>query len=142
MAIGFAVMPLLPPTTSIHRGYSLYKAGLAIGILGIFIYAFMYSTLGINPPEDISITNPEYFALPYAYRGFMNVFFTILFVLTLALGFFMNNKSFRNYGKLLKCTGYGTDFTDKFTEGIVVIMEQRKLEKEFFDMVNNDKTNK
>ena len=114
IAIGFAVMPLLPATTSIHRGYSLYKAGLAIGILGIFIYAFMYSTLGINTPEDITITNPEYFALPYAYRGFMNVFFTVLFVLTLVLGFIMNKKSFRSYGALLKCTGYGTDFTDKF----------------------------
>ena len=114
IAIGFAVMPLLPPTTTIHRGYSLYKAGLAIGILGIFIYAFMYSTLGIDAPANISITNPEYFALPYAYRGFMNIFFIILFALTFLFGFFMNQRRLREYGKLLHCTGYGTDFTDKF----------------------------
>ena len=114
IAIGFAVMPLLPPTTTIHRGYSLYKAGLAIGILGIFIYAFMYSTLGKEMPADLIITNPEYFALPYAYRGFMNIFFIILFVLTFFIGFFMNHRRIRNYKNLLHCTGYGTDFTDKF----------------------------
>ena len=114
ITIGFAVMPLLPPTTAIHRGFCLYKAGLAIGILGIFIYAFMYSTLGINTPADMVISNPEYFALPYAYRGFMNVFFIALFAITFIIGFFMNQRKMRGYGKLLKCTGYGTDFSDKF----------------------------
>ena len=114
IAIGFAVMPLLPPTTTIHRGYSLYKAGLAIGILGIFIYAFMYSALGKSTPADISIINPEYFALPYAYREFMNVFFIVLFAITFIFGFFMNHRRMNGYGTLLKCTGYGTDFTDKF----------------------------
>lgn len=114
IAIGFAVMPLLPPTTTIHRGYSLYKAGLAIGILGIFIYAFMYSALGKATPADTVIINPAYFALPYAYRGFMNVFFIALFVITFFWGFFINHRKIKDYGKLLRCTGYGTDFTDKF----------------------------
>ena len=114
VAIGFAVMPLLPPTTTIHRGYSLYKAGLAIGILGIFIYAFTYSALGKALPEDIIIDNPEYFSLPYAYRAFMNIFFIIFFVITFFAGFFMNKRKLRGYGKLLKSTGYGTDFSDMF----------------------------
>jgi len=114
IAVGFVVLPLLPGTTAMHRGHNLYKAGLAIGLLGIFIYAFMYNTLGIEAPSDIQIDNPDYFSLPYAYRGFMNIFFLILFGITFVIGFCLHPQGLREYGKLLKCTGYGTDFTDKF----------------------------
>ena len=114
LAVGFVVPALLPGTTKMHRGYNMYKAGLAIGILGIFIYAFMYRTLGVEPPAKIVINNPEYYALPYAYRGFINIFFAILFSATLLVGFILNGKSLKGYRGLLKSTGYGTDFTDKF----------------------------
>lgn len=114
IAVGFIVLPLLPGTTAMHRGYSLYKAGLAIGLLGIFIYAFMYNTLGIEEPSAMPMDNPIYFAMPHAYRGFMNVFFIIFFGLTFVLGLCLNRGRIRAYGKLLKCTGYGTDFVDKF----------------------------
>ena len=114
LAAGFVVPALLPGTTAMHRGYNMYKAGLAIGILGIFIYAFMYRTLGVSAPAKIVIENPEYYAMPYGYRGFMNIFFVALFVLTALLGFILNGRSFLGYRSLLKCTGYGTDFTDMF----------------------------
>ena len=114
IAVGFIVLPLLPGTTAMHRGYNLYKAGLAIGMLGIFIYAFMYNTLGIEAPPATPIDNPDYFALPYAYRGFMNVFFIILFGITFLAGFLLNHRNIRDYKALLKCTGYGSDFIDKF----------------------------
>ena len=108
------MLPLLPGTTAMHRGYNLYKAGLAIGMLGIFIYAFMYNTLGITPPSSLQIDNPEYYAMPYAYRGFMNVFFVILFGSTFIAGYLLNHRKVKGYRSLLKCTGYGTDFIDKF----------------------------
>ena len=114
LAVGFVVPALLPGTTAMHRGYNMYKAGLAIGILGIFIYAFMYRTLGVDAPEKVFIYNPEYYSLPYAYRGFMNVFFVLLFLTAIAAGSFLNGKSFKGYRALLKSTGYGVDFTDKF----------------------------
>lgn len=114
LAIGFVVPALLPGTTAMHRGYNLYKAGLAIGILGIFIHAFMYKTLGVDEPANMMIDNPTYYSLPFAYRGFMNVFFIILFGTTFILGFILNKRNLKDYRVLLKCTGYGTDFTDKF----------------------------
>ena len=114
LAVGFVVPALLPGTTAMHRGYNMYKAGLAIGILGIFIYAFMYATLGVEPPTHIIIDNPEYYALPYAYRGFMNIFFIILFGITLLFGLLLNNKSLSGYRELIKDTGYGEDFTDRY----------------------------
>lgn len=114
IAVGYIVLPLLQGTTAMHRGYNLYKAGLAIGMLGIFIYAFMYNTLGMDAPSETPIDNPSYFAMPYAYRGFMNVFFIILFGITLLVGFFMNHRRIGEYRKLIRCTGYGTDFMYKF----------------------------
>ena len=121
LAIGFVIPALLPGTAAMHHGYSLYKAGLAIGILGIFLNAFMYSTLGVEKPGSLAIINDSYYALPYGYRGFMNVFFIILFIVTFALGFIFNKKSFRGYLSLLKCTGHGTDFTDKFGMPVCMI---------------------
>ena len=114
IAVGFVVLPLLPGTTAMHREYNLYKAGLAIGMMGIFIYAFMYYTLGVTPTPTTPADNPAYYAMPYAYRGFMNVFFLIFFVGTFIVGLCMRRGKIRDYGKLLKCTGHGTDFSDKF----------------------------
>ena len=114
IAVGFIVLPLLPGTTAMHREYNLYKAGLAIGLMGIFIYAFMYNTLGIQPPKAPLIANFEYYALPYGYREFMNVFFLIFFAITFILGYILKQGQINEYKKLLKCTGHGTDFVDKF----------------------------
>ena len=49
LASGFLVPAILPGTTAMHRGYNMYKAGLALGMLGIFIYCFLYKTFGIQP---------------------------------------------------------------------------------------------
>ena len=121
LAIGFVVPALLPGTTAMHRGYNLYKAGLAIGILGIFLNSFMYNCLGFENPGDLLIVNDAYYALPYGYRGFMNVFFVLLFATTFIVGFIFNRRSVRGYRELLKCTGHGTDFTDKFGMPVCMI---------------------
>lgn len=121
LAIGFVIPALLPGTTAMHRGYNLYKAGLAIGILGIFINAFMYSSLGVEEPGNMTIVNETYYALPYGYRGFINVFFIVLFALTFIVGFILNKKSLYGYRELLHCTGYGVDFTDKFGMPVCMI---------------------
>ncbi len=121
LAAGFVVPALLPGTTKMHRGFNMYKAGLAIGILGIFIYSFLYRSLGIEAPDALVIDNPAYEALPYAYRGFMNVFFIIVFALTILMGFALNNWSFKGYRSLVRSTGYGVDFLDKFGMPVCLI---------------------
>ncbi len=121
LATGFIVPALLPGTAKMHRGYNMYKAGLAIGILGIFIYAFLYKSVGYEAPAALTIPNPTYDALPYAYRGFMNVFFIALFALTILMGFLLNRCSFHGYPQLLLSTGYGVDFLDKFGMPVCLI---------------------
>ena len=112
---GFLVPALLPGTTAMHRGYNMYKAGLALGMFGIFVYCFLYKTLGITPAAAVVGENAHYYeSFGHIYWGFMNVFFIILFGICTLFGFFLNGCSFRDYRQLLKCTGYGLDFADKF----------------------------
>ncbi len=121
LATGFVVPALLPGTTSMHRGFNMYKAGLAIGILGIFVYSFLYKTLGIEPPEALVIRDTAYYALPYAYRGFMNGFFLFIFLVSLLWGWIANGFSLRGYRQLLRSTGHGDDFLDRFGMPVCLI---------------------
>ncbi|MBR5519853.1 MAG: DUF1576 domain-containing protein [Clostridia bacterium] len=111
---GFLVPALLPGTSAMHRGYNMYKAGLAIGMLGIFVYCFLYKTLGVAPHDTGFGPGTGYDALGSTYYLFMNVFFAAIFSLALILGYWRNGKSFHNYRKLTSCSGYGLDFADKF----------------------------
>ena len=114
IGVGFAVPALIAGTSKMHRGYSLYKAGLAIGLLGVFCYALLYRCLGITAPLAPSPQNSAYEALPYRYILFCNLFLAALFLITLLWGYLANNKSFEGFGALLRSTGYGTDFVDRF----------------------------
>lgn len=114
IAAGFLVPALLPGTTKMHRGFNMYKAGLAIGMLGIFVYCFLYKTLGIEPHTTGFDANAGQETFGHIYYIFMNAFFAVIFATALILGFFLNGRSFRNYKKLLSCSGYGLDFADKF----------------------------
>ncbi len=111
---GFLVAALIPGTAPFHKGFSMYKAGLAIGLLGIFIYCFLYETLGIAPHETILPPDNTVELFGNSYYIFMNVFFSVIFLAALIIGFFMNGKSLHNYKKLISCSGHGLDFADKF----------------------------
>lgn len=114
LATGFIVPALLPGTTKMHRAFNLYKAGLAIGILGMFVYAFMYKTLGIEAPDALTRDNPLYLKNGSSYGEFMTIFFAIVFVISIAMGFFLNGRSFKGYKKLWKSTGHNADFVKTF----------------------------
>ena len=111
---GFLVPALLPGTTAMHRGFNMYKAGLALGMFGIFVYCFLYETMGIAPKEAPVGENHVYEAFGNSYWLFMSLFFALLFGASVLLGFFLNGRSFHGYRALLQSTGYGLDFADRF----------------------------
>ena len=114
IAAGFLVPALITGTAKMHRGFCMYKAGLAIGLLGIFVYCFLYKTLGIEPHSAGLDSDLVHESFGQTYYIFMNVFFAIIFLTALILGFILNGHSFRNYKKLTSCSGHGLDFADKF----------------------------
>ena len=107
---GFIIPSLLPGTTKTHRGHNLYKAGLAIGLFGIFAYALFYKTLGVATPDAVYYDNEVYAAHGNSYIYFMNIFFVIMFVGTFLWGFFINGRSFKNYKTIWKCDGWDDNF--------------------------------
>ena len=113
VALGFVVPAILPGMGKMHRGFSMYKAGLAIGLLGIFVYCFLYKTFGIEP-HSAGVDHGPSDSFGQTQYIFMNGFFSILFLATLILGYLLNAKSFKNYKKLISCSGHGLDFADKF----------------------------
>jgi len=111
---GFLVPALLPGTTKMHRGHNLFKAGLAIGLFGMFAYALFYKTIGIPSPDAVLYDNPLYTDCGESYIWFIDVFFGAVFALSLLIGFFWNGRSFRGYSKIWHCDGWQDDFPARF----------------------------
>ena len=118
---GFLAPALIFGTAEMHRGYNMYKAGLALGLFGIFIYNFLYTSFGISLGAPLEIDNPEYYALPYSYLAFINVFFISLFALHIISGVLIKKGQLSDYKKLFLSTGYGIDYLDKYGMGISLI---------------------
>ena len=108
--LGFAIPAMLPGALKLHKGFNLYNGGLAFGLLGLFIYAFMYKTMGIEPPHASPTPNVVYAAHTNSYQNFSIRFFVIVFLLFILYGWFLNGKSFKGYKELLKSTGHTADF--------------------------------
>ena len=107
---GFFAPAVLPGTTAMHRGYNMYKAGLALGLLGLFLYSFLYPSLGISEPAPSITAGMPLPTLLSAQGIFAEASLFLLFTISLILGFFLNGKSLRGYKSLLRASGYGTDF--------------------------------
>ncbi|MDF2609764.1 MAG: hypothetical protein K0R92_1238 [Lachnospiraceae bacterium] len=79
-----------------HQGFSLYNIGFVSGMVGTFFMSVIRA-FGKNSERAliVSVGNDLEFA----------VIFGLLFVSLLVLGFYFNNKSFRNYKRLFRHSG-------------------------------------
>lgn len=114
LAEGFAVPALIPGTTKMHRGHNLYKAGLAVGLFGVFSFAFFYTTLGISVPDIIVRYNRLYEFSNRSYHIIADIFFIAVFGLSFLTGFVMNGFSFKGFKRLLMVDGHDDDFPADF----------------------------
>lgn len=119
--LGFAIPAMLPGALKLHKGFNLYNGGLAFGLLGLFIFAFMYKTFGISAPQPTAYPNELYFAHGNSYQGFITIYFVIMFLYCLIWGWYLNGRSFQGYGELLKSTGHTADFFSEFGREKVLI---------------------
>lgn len=121
MAIGFIIPAILPGAKAWHKGYNLYNGGLAFGIFGFFVFNFMYKTMGITPPKVLDYTSEIYEQFGRSYQMFSILFFLTAFILCLSIGYYLNGKSFRGYERLLKDTGYASDFAERYSMPVCLI---------------------
>lgn len=119
--LGFAIPAMLPGALKLHKGFNLYNGGLAFGLLGLFLYAFMYKTVGIQPPESYEPVNALYTMHGNSYGIFVISYFIIVFSCLLFIGWLLNGRTFCGYGELLKSDGHTADFFAEFDAQRVLI---------------------
>lgn len=115
---GIAIPALMPGTTKMSKGYNLYKAGLAIGLFGFFANGLFFKTFGIeNPPtftlDNFTHVNSFYAENNHSFILFVDIFYVLIFLLSLLIGFLCNAKSFKNYKMIWLCDGWDDDFVEK-----------------------------
>ncbi len=111
--LGFAIPAMLPGTKRLHKGLTLYNAGLAFGLLGLLIFSFMYGTLGVQNPVSTTagVVADDHFV-------FCNVFFGSVFLICVLRGWQLNGRSFKGYGDLMRSSGHGVDFLISFDHSL------------------------
>lgn len=112
--VGFAAPAALPGAKSWHKGYNLYNAGIACGMLGFFLYSLLYRTTGAEAPVVAIRENAVYESFGHSYQLFGNLFFLLLSAVCLAAGWFLNGRSFRGIRRLFRDTGYESNFAKKY----------------------------
>jgi len=112
--LGFAIPAMLPGALRLHKGYNLFNGGLAFGLLGLFLFAYMYKTFNVEPPTPFVQDNMTYTSHRESYQLFVVTFFIIVFVIMLITGWYLNGKSFKGYGELLKSSGHRVNFFEEY----------------------------
>ena len=112
--IGFLTPAMAAHSPSVHKGYDLYSAALPGVLLGLMAVAVLYKSLGNTVPE-IAAT------LDGSHPGVVWSFCIIFFGLCVLAGFWLNGRSFKGYGALLKDTGHKADFTAKYGPGLAIM---------------------
>ena len=112
--LGFAIPAMLPGALRLHKGYNLFNGGLAFGLLGLFLFAYMYKTFNVEPPSPFAQDNLTYTAHGKSYQLFVVTFFIIIFVSMLLIGWYLNGKSFKGYGELMKSSGHRANFFEEY----------------------------
>lgn len=119
--LGFAIPAMLPGALRLHKGFNLFNGGLAFGLLGLFIFSYMYKTFGISAPEPFKPINVTYGIHGNSYGLFVICFFAFVFLSFLIAGWYMNGKTFKGYGILMTSTGHRVNFFDNYGPALVYI---------------------
>lgn len=114
LMLGFLIPAVLPGAHAWHKGYNLFNGGLAVGMLGFFLFNFLYRTMGFHSHGSVARENLIYTRFGHSYSLFANLFFLAIFLVCLLTGWLLNGKSFDGLDHLVKDTGYSSDFADKY----------------------------
>lgn len=114
LAAGMILPGMLEGALWMHKGYNLYNGGLAFGLVGCFLYAFLYKTMGIESPGPIEANNGFYDGTGETTWLLANGVFIAIFLAALIAGVLLNGKGLKNYQNLMKETGHFSNFADKY----------------------------
>ena len=104
--IGLILPAGLAHSPKVHKGYDLYSAAVPVGLTAFFLRAVLYRVLGGTLPDGVGVGAGD------GNWAVCNIFCIAVFVLALVLGLGLGG-SFRQYGELLKDSGFGADYGAK-----------------------------
>jgi len=112
IVIGFIATPLAKKMVSFHEGFNLYNLGFTGGLLGAVITSVLKAyDFNIEPQKLISTK----------YHLVLLITCSMVFLLMISVGFYINKNSFKGYKQLLKCDGLKSDFVEKYGYGLSFI---------------------
>ena len=117
IAILFAMfyVPMCAKAPNFHFGCDLFNAGPPAGFLCLMTIGFLFKVtntpLPSNGPGQSSVEVFEFVVISYC----------IVFAICLILGLVLDKNALKNYGKLLKDSGHGADFVEKYGIGATLI---------------------
>ena len=105
VVVGCAMPALCAHSPNLHKGFNLYNAGPAAGMLGFALFSILYRTAGVEAPAAGA-------TLGEGQPAFVNAFCASVFALFIAAGLLLNGGA-KGYGSLLRQSGYKADFTNR-----------------------------
>ena len=112
--IGLILPAGLAHSPKVHKGYDLYSAAVPVGLTAFFLRAVLYRVLGGTLPDGVGVGAGD------GNWAVCNIFCIAVFVLALVLGLGLGG-SFRQYGELLKDSGFGADYGAKYGAGTAIL---------------------
>ena len=111
--IGFILPPIASYCMKLHEGYNLYNTGFAAGLIAALLMS-VFRAFGIDFKQRLIWSSGNNFLFA--------IVFLILFGSMIILGYFLNDKSFKNLNKVMKHSGrLITDFYMLYGEGISLV---------------------
>ena len=113
LVIGFFLPAGLGHAPNIHKGFNHYSAAVPIGFTAFFLRVVLYKVLlgkSIGDMGELTAYNPAGVGEAF---WLCNIFCAVIFVACIVVALLMGG-SFRDYGKLLKDTGKGVNFAEKY----------------------------
>ncbi len=98
-----------------HFGCDLFNAGPPAGFLCLMTIGFLFKVTNVPLPSN----GPGQSAVEVF--EFVLIAYLIVFVLCFIIGMMIDKDALKNYGKLIKDSGYGSDFIDKYGIGATLI---------------------
>lgn len=110
---GFILPPVTAYASRVHQGYNLYNTGFSAGFITSIIMA-LYRAFGIEFEKR--------FIWSYGNNFILAILFTGIFLSMIIIGYYLNNKGFNNFSKLLKSTGrLVSDYKILYGDGLTLI---------------------
>ncbi len=110
--IGFIITPLAKKMKDFHEGYNLYNLGFTAGILGAVLNSVLKA-------YNYNVASRK--ILSVEYHGLLLVACSIIFIIFIIVGFYVNNNSFKGYKALIKSGGLEADFIPEYGYGLTFI---------------------